>query len=119
MADNLLTRPVLKDYAEVVQSPAIVSGALAFNLENGNVAEVVLTANVTSITFLNPAPAGRACTLTAILRQDATGGRTVAWPASVTWLGGSAPTVPAAANGVVVVSFLTTNGGTSWLGFWR
>jgi hypothetical protein len=118
MADQLLTRPVLRDFAEAVQTPSIVSGALAFNLELGNVARVTLTANVTSMTLTNPAPAGLACSLTAILRQDATGSRTVAWPANVTWLGG-APTMPTAPNAVMVASFLTTDGGASWLGFSR
>src|SRR5688572_17258148 len=49
MADQLLTRAVLRDFAEAVQTPAIVGGALTFNLELGNIAEVTLTANVTSM----------------------------------------------------------------------
>jgi hypothetical protein len=119
MADQPLIRPVLQDFAEAVQSPAIFDGELTCDLEAGNVAEVTLTANVTSMAILNPAPAGLACILTAILRQDGAGGRTVIWPAGVTWLAGSAPTMPAASNAVLVASFLTTDGGTSWLGFWR
>lgn len=119
MADQILSRPVIQDFAEIVQTPSIVSGALAFNLQNGNVGQVTLTANVTSMTFTNAPVSGRAGSLTLILKQDGTGGRTVAWPASVTWLGGDAPVVPTGPNAVIVVFVLTTDGGTTWLGSWR
>lgn len=49
-----------------------------------------------------------------ILTQDGTGGRSVAWPASVKWSGGTAPTLTSTANGKDVVSFVYD--GTNYLG---
>jgi hypothetical protein len=68
---------------------------------------VTLTAN-TTLTFT--APPGP-CTVTLRLVQDATGGRTVTWPATVKWAGAAAPVLTAAANAVDVVS-LYWNGAT-------
>lgn len=73
---------------------------------------VTLTANAT-LTF-PAAAAGRQFTL--ILRQDATGGRTVTWPGTVLWPGGAAPTLTVAANKYDVLTFLSPDGG-NWLGF--
>jgi len=39
------------------------------------------------------------------LIQDATGSRTITWPATVRWPGGTAPTLSTAANAVDIVSF--------------
>jgi hypothetical protein len=52
-----------------------------------------------------------------ILKQDATGGRTVTWPASVRWAGGTPPLVTPAANAIDIYAFITRNGGASWFGF--
>lgn len=52
---------------------------------------------------------------TLLLTQDATGARTVTWPASVRWAGGTAPTITATAARTDVISFLSD--GTYWLGF--
>jgi hypothetical protein len=117
MQDQVLTRPELKDFSEASATPAISAGALTLNLETGNVFEVTLTGNVTSLTLANPPAAGRAGSATLILRQDATGGRTLAWPASVRWAGGMPPIVSPAANAVDIYAFLTRNGGATWFGF--
>lgn len=44
------------------------------------------------------------------------GTRTVTWPASVDWAGGSAPDAPASGETDVFV-FVTRNGGSTWYGF--
>lgn len=44
------------------------------------------------------------------------GTRTVTWPASVDWAGGSAPDAPASGETDVLV-FVTRDGGTTWYGF--
>jgi hypothetical protein len=79
--------------------------------------DVTLTANVTSLTLANPPTAGRAGSATLIVRQDATGGRTLAWPSSVSWAGGTPPVVTPAANAVDIYAFITRNGGATWFGF--
>lgn len=73
--------------------------------------DVTLTAPCT-LTF-PAASAGASFTL--VLRQDATGGRVVTWPA-VKWPGGAAPTITPTASAVDVIQFYCANG-TNWLGF--
>jgi hypothetical protein len=53
-------------------------------------------------------------TITLVLTQDATGGRTITWPASVKWPEGIAQQPAAAANSVSIINLLWT--GTTWLG---
>ena len=66
----------------------------------GQKQKLTLTGNCT-LSFT--APSGVGNFLLKIL-QDATGGRTVAWPANVKWAGGAPPTLTTAANAVDIVS---------------
>lgn len=49
------------------------------------------------------------------VRQDATGGRFVRWPANISWEGNARPTLPLAANSVVTFDVWTLDGLT-WFG---
>ena len=60
-----------------------------------------LTGNCT-FTFTAP---GGPCSLVLKLVQDATGSRTVTWPATVHWPAGSAPTLTTTANKVDIITF--------------
>lgn len=73
---------------------------------------LTLDANCT-LTFPTAA-AGKSFTLA--LKQDATGSRTVTWPAAVTWAGGVAPTLTTTAAKTDMFSFVCVNG-TDWRGF--
>jgi hypothetical protein len=115
--DNVLSRAELKDYAETRTTPSSSSGTLTLNLENGNVFEVTLTENVTTTNFTNPPASGKAGSFKLIVKQDATGGRTFAWPASAKWASGTPPTLTTSANAVNIVNFMTTDGGTKWFGW--
>lgn len=115
--DNTLTRPELKDYAETKTSPSSSSGTLTLDLENGNVFEVTLTENVSTTNFSNPPASGKGGSFTLILKQDGTGGRTIAWPAAVDWAGGSSPTLTTTASAVDILTFCTVDAGTRWYGF--
>lgn len=90
------------------------SGTRAINLANGNVVSATLTGN-TTFTF-SGATASAACSFGLYLTQDATGGRTVTWPGSVKWSGGTAPTLSTGANNVDILVFETINGGSTWFG---
>ena len=114
-SDEILQRPVLKDYAETLVE-ANTSTTYTINFENGNVFELTLTGNVT-YTFSNPPVNNIGGSFTLIQKQDGTGSRTVTWPASVKWASGSAPTVTAAASSIDIFTFITTDGGASWYGF--
>lgn len=84
------------------------------NLTNGNVQSLTLASN-TTIT-LSGATNSTACSLSLYLIQDATGGRTVTWPASVKWPGAVAATLSTGANKVDLVVLETLDGGTTWYG---
>ncbi len=117
MTDQLLTRPKLKDFSEASTTPVVSAGVLTLDLETGNVFEVTLTGNVTSLVLANPPVSGSAGSATLILKQDATGGRTLAWPGSVRWASGTPPAISVAANAIDIFAFVTRNGGATWYGF--
>ena len=85
------------------------------NLANGNWHDVTLTANPVNITFAG-IQNGVGCSWLVWLTQDATGGRTVNWPASVVWPGGEAPTLSTAPGAVDIVAFYSRDGGTTIYG---
>lgn len=57
-----------------------------------------------TLTFSNPPPAGSLVTV--VLVQDGTGSRTVTWPATVKWSGGTAPTLTTTASKRDVFQFM-------------
>tara|TARA_Y100000031_G_scaffold132948_1_gene154404 strand:+ start:5916 stop:6830 length:915 start_codon:yes stop_codon:yes gene_type:complete len=111
--DKTLQKPVFKDYGETLMTG---TGTTTLNLELGNTFEITMDGNLT-FTFSNPPASGTAGNFTLILIQDGTGSRLVTWPASVDWAGGNAPTLTTTANAVDILTFITTDGGTTWLGF--
>lgn len=114
--DNTVQRPTLRDYGETRTAPTISSGALTLNLENGNVFEVALNANVTTFTISNPPASGTAGSLTLKLTADGTA-RTITWGSAVKWPGGTAPTLTSTNNKVDVLVFVTMDAGTTYFGF--
>lgn len=76
----------------------------------GNKQKSTLTDNCT---FTFTAPAGP-CNLILKLIQDGTGSRTVTWPATVKWSGGTAPTLTTTASRVDIISLYYD--GTNYFG---
>ena len=70
----------------------------------------------TTYTFSNPAATGNASSFTLKIIQDATA-RTITWPATVRWAGGTAPTLSTANDAVDVFTFYTIDGGSNYYGF--
>lgn len=68
----------------------------------GQKQKVTLTGDVTALTLT--APLGAANLLLRIV-QDGTGSRTITWPSSVKWAGGTPPTLTAAGASIDIVSF--------------
>ena len=85
--------------------------AYTINLVNGTLQVLTLTGNCV-YTFPTPS-AGQSFTL--VQKQDATGSRTVTWPASVKWPAGVAPTLTATASKTDKFVF-TAIDASSWLG---
>jgi hypothetical protein len=117
MQDAVLDSAELRDYAETSPTAVVSGGAVVLDLESGNVFEVNLTQDVTSLSVVHPPAAGRAGSCSLILKQDGTGGRTLTWPASVKWAGGEPPAITSAADAVDVYALITRDGGATWYGF--
>lgn len=100
---------------ETINTVAAAGTTETLDLGDGNVHDVTLDENV-EFTFTG-ATSGVACSFTLILRQDGAGGNSVTWPASVDWAGGTAPTISTTGSTVNVLTFLTADNGTTWLGF--
>jgi hypothetical protein len=100
--------------AQDILNTVAASGASQTLPATANVHDVTLTAGCT---FTLPTlVSGYGDAITLILRQDATGSRTVTWPGSVSWVTGTAPTLKTAANAVDVITLFTVDGGTTWGG---
>jgi len=99
------------------ESTAITSSsnAATLNLRDGTVFTHTLSENVT-YTFSNPAASGYASGFTLKVTQDSSA-RTITWPGSVDWAGGTAPTLSTGSGDVDVFVFLTVDGGTTYYGF--
>lgn len=97
--------------AAIVETPAVANTGTAYTITDRSLHDLTLTGNCT---FTFPAlTAGKQFTI--LLKQDGTGSRTVTWPSSVRWAGGTAPTITATATKTDVLSFIAD--GTYWLGF--
>lgn len=88
------------------------SGATETLTDPDTVHYLTLTANCT-ITFPTAA-VGKAFAL--VLKQDGTGSRTVTWPGTVKWPGGTVPVLTTTKEKTDVLSFLSVDG-TNWIGF--
>jgi hypothetical protein len=84
--------------------------AYTINISNGTVQILTLTGNCT-FTFPT-ATAGESFIL--LLKQDGTGSRTVTWPGTVKWPGGTAPTITSTAS--KLDKYIFTSDGTNWYG---
>lgn len=106
----------LKSAPETLTAPTIASGVLTLNLANGAVFSVSMTANITSIVVQNIPTGTNVVSFTLILTGTGSA-RTVAWPTAFKWPDGVAPTLTATNGKVDVLSFMSFNNGTTWLGF--
>jgi hypothetical protein len=112
--DNKVFLP--NNSAEVSATATISAGVLALNLNIATVFNVALNSNITSITFSNIQSAGRASSFVLVFTADGTA-RSVTWPASFHWPGGTAPTLTSSNNKEDVFTFFTTDGGINWQAF--
>tara|TARA_B100000795_G_scaffold168200_1_gene126639 strand:- start:1955 stop:2719 length:765 start_codon:yes stop_codon:yes gene_type:complete len=107
MSDQLVQRPVLKDYGET----KVAMAAHAVDLTLGNVQTYTLSGGQT-LTFTNPPASGTAGSFTLIVTNG--GSASLTWPTSVDWPAATAPTLTA--SGVDILFFTTCDGGTIWYG---
>ena len=102
-------------YNETYVAPTSSSNATTIACESGNYFKHTLTEN-TTFTFSNPPSSGTGFSFILHLIQDSSA-RTVTWPGSVDWAGGSAPTISTGNGDDDFFVFATSDGGTIWYGF--
>lgn len=99
------------DVLTTVTTVAASGAALTLDASTSSAKKITLTGNC-ALT-LTGATAGQVASLELLLIQDATGSRTITWPASVKWAGG-APTLSTTAGAVDRIVLVSYNGGTTW-----
>ena len=102
-------------YNETYVAPTSSSNATTIACESGNYFKHTLTEN-TTFTFSNPPASGTGFSFILHLIQDSSA-RTVTWPGSVDWAGGTAPTISTGNGDDDFFVFATSDGGTIWYGF--
>ena len=113
MSNNYIVAPALKAYSEFVTTNAASTGATTLDLSASNFFNLTLTGSVT-FTFSNP-PSGRAFSFTIVAKQDATGGRTITWPAGSKYAGAVTPPATTTANAVDIWSVMTYDAGSTYI----
>jgi len=119
-ADQLATRPKMKDYSEAVNAIGSKSAAFDIDLEDGNVQSVTISSGTFNIGLTNGLASNSnsmtiigtnlgAGTPSFVSGANGGGGNAVKWP------GGTGPTLTA--SGTDILTFTTFDGGTQWYGF--
>lgn len=110
-------REKLAVYSEPTNASILSAGTITIDCNEGQVHKVTLNQNVSSVVFsnVNPDPSQ---TTTVILKvsQDITGGRTVTFPATIRWAGGTVPTITTNPNRHDRLVFISDDGGATWDG---
>jgi hypothetical protein len=103
----------LSNVSEKINNLGNTGTSATIDLNNGNFVTAILSGSCT-FTFTNPA--SEASSFTLLLTNDGTSDRTITWPASVVWPGGTIPNRTTAANKTDIYVFFTVNSGTKWYG---
>jgi len=114
MANNNITRPILTGYTEHEVANTAATGSYSLDCGAANFFDLTLTGNIT-ISPTNVPPATRVWSGTIAAKQDATGGRTITWPAGTKYAGGVSPPATTTANAIDIWSIMTYDGGTTYI----
>lgn len=116
-ASALAGTAALTTYTEKLVDLGNIVSAVSVDLSQANAFKGKLTAS-TVLSLINvPSTANVRVWLSLELLQDATGGRTVTWPAAFDWGTAGAPAL-SAANKADLITAYTDNAGTSWKAFY-
>ncbi len=105
---------VLTNYSEKINALGNTGTSATINLANGNFVTATLTGNC-QFTFTTGIGTGSQ-SFTLFLTNDATPSRSITWPVTVKWPGGSTPVRTETANRTDVYSFFTFDNGANWYG---
>lgn len=104
-------------YAERTNIAPISSGTLTIDMSLGTVHTVVLTENVSTVSFINVnQAAGKTVTCTLKISQDGVGGYSFSWPPFINWPSGIVPTISGLGGSYNRIVFITDNAGGIWDG---
>ena len=115
MADQVIERPEIKDYAETYNASS-GQGTVDLDLSTGNVFQHTASGGNVTFTFSNTPASGKAGAFTMKWIQDSSD-RTATWSGSVDWAAATAPTLTSGSGKVDIFTFVTLDGGTTWYGF--
>ena len=106
-------------YHEKLATASISGGSLTIDPNTASVFRVSRNANITSFTISAPNSTGSTASAMSftVLFDATTGAGTVAWPSSVRWAGGTAPTMTNTNGRTDIISFLWCSTGSVWYGF--
>lgn len=115
MADNILRRPYIDDYALFRTTYTAVASS-TLNYSTAQVYAITMNANITTLTISNPPATGRYGEMTLKLIYNSATARTIAWPAAVKWGTPGAPTLTSVSGKHDVIHLWTDDAGTTWYG---
>lgn len=98
-----------------VTALTITGGVVDVDVGVGDYFTLALTANVTGWTFSGLPGEGKGASLLILLQQDATGGRTVALPATWKLTAGSSAAVGSAASAKTLIALSSFGAGATWV----
>lgn len=113
VADQLLNRPVLQDYAIEGSAIGNVGASRTFDLTTANFFSATVD-QISTFTFSNPPASGDFGGF--VLELTNGGAYAITWPGSVDWVGGTNPNATLTASGKDLLVFVTRDAGTTWLG---
>ena len=111
-----LTNIMFSSYTETTTTATIATSVLNIDLSLTNIFLVNLNSNITGVNITNAASSGNAHGFSVIFTADGTQ-RTITWPTSIKWPGGSSPTMTSTNGKRDVLNFVTTDGGATFLSF--
>lgn len=107
--NEIASKLIFKDTAEVTQALGSISSNTTINLENGNMATCTIGSNLV-FSFSNPPASGATGFLVLMVTNG--GAYTITWPTGTVWDQGGAPTLQE--TGVDMITFLTVDEGITW-----
>ena len=103
-------------YSEVTNAGSVSGGVLTLDLSKGQVFSSVISESITVNMLVYNQGANLTTTVSIKIKQDAIGGRTVAWPSSVKWAGGTPPVATTAGGAIDRFVLITDDAGLTWEG---
>lgn len=103
-------------YSEVTNAGSVSGGVLTLDLSKGQVFSSVISESVTVNLLAYNQGANLTTTVSIKIKQDAIGGRTVAWPTSVKWAGGTPPVATTSGDAIDRFVLITDDAGLTWEG---